>query len=151
MYCFSETNKKHPSAIWSLHPATPQKKEKVYLGGANDTNGTPLVWYFSFSTELGLLGHRCGSPLGKNILRKRKPDGWNTPKWWWFCYFFFLKMNYPKNPDHSIVAILRTRTPGIQVQTPPLEGPRILRAVKSLLWMGSTIRNSSSSPQSWKR
>ena len=34
---------------------------------------------------------------------------------------------YPKNPDPSKVAILRTRTPAIQVQTLPLEGPRILR------------------------
>ena len=33
----------------------------------------------------------------------------------------------PKNPDPSKVAILRTRTPSIQVQTLPLEGPRILR------------------------
>ena len=33
----------------------------------------------------------------------------------------------PKNPDPSKVAILRTRTPAIQVQTLPLEGPRILR------------------------
>ena len=35
----------------------------------------------------------------------------------------------PKNPDPSKVAILRTRTPAIQVQTLPLEGPRILRAI----------------------
>ncbi len=38
--------------------------------------------------------------------------------------FFF---NYPNNPDPSKMAILRTRTPPIQVQTLPLEGPRILR------------------------
>ena len=35
--------------------------------------------------------------------------------------------NYPKYPDPSKVPILRTRTPAIQVPTPPLEGPRILR------------------------
>ena len=34
----------------------------------------------------------------------------------------------PKDPDPSKLAILRIRTPAIQVQTPPLEGPRILRA-----------------------
>ena len=34
----------------------------------------------------------------------------------------------PKNPDPSKVAILRTRTPVIQVQTLPFEGARILRA-----------------------
>ncbi len=33
----------------------------------------------------------------------------------------------PKNPDPSKVANLRTRTLAIQVQTLPLEGPRILR------------------------
>ena len=33
---------------------------------------------------------------------------------------------YPKNPDPSKIAILRTRTRAIQVQTLPLEGPRIL-------------------------
>ncbi len=33
----------------------------------------------------------------------------------------------PKYPDPSKVPILRTRTPAIQVPTPPLEGPRILR------------------------
>ena len=37
---------------------------------------------------------------------------------------------HPKNPDPSKMAILRTRTPAIQVQTLPLEGPRILRAGK---------------------
>ena len=35
--------------------------------------------------------------------------------------------SYPKNPDPSKVAIVRNRTPAIQVQTPPLEGPRTLR------------------------
>ena len=34
---------------------------------------------------------------------------------------------YPKYPDPSKVPILRTRTPAIQVPTPALEGPRILR------------------------
>ena len=34
----------------------------------------------------------------------------------------------PKNPDPSKVPILRSRTPAIQVQTPPMEGPMILRA-----------------------
>ncbi len=29
----------------------------------------------------------------------------------------------PKNPDPSKIAILRTQTPAIQVQTLPLEGP----------------------------
>ena len=33
------------------------------------------------------------------------------------------KMVNPKYPDPSKVPILRTRTPAIQVQTPPLEGP----------------------------
>ena len=36
----------------------------------------------------------------------------------------------PKNPDPSKLAILRALTPAIQVQTLPLEGPRILRAVQ---------------------
>ena len=40
---------------------------------------------------------------------------------------------YPKYPDPSKLAILRTRTPAIQVQAPPLEGPRILR-VTSKKW-----------------
>ena len=35
---------------------------------------------------------------------------------------------HPKNPDPSKMANLRTRTPAMQVQTLPLEGPRILRA-----------------------
>ncbi len=35
---------------------------------------------------------------------------------------------HPKYPDPSRVLILRTRTPAIQVQTPPLEGPRFLMA-----------------------
>ena len=38
--------------------------------------------------------------------------------------------NIPKNPDPSKMAVLRTRTPAIQVQTLPLEGPRILRDLK---------------------
>ena len=33
---------------------------------------------------------------------------------------------HPKDPDPSKLAILRTRTPAIQVQTPLLEGPRFL-------------------------
>ncbi len=37
------------------------------------------------------------------------------------------KNSFPKYPDPSKVPILRTRTPAIQVPTPPLEGPRILR------------------------
>ncbi len=37
---------------------------------------------------------------------------------------------YPKYPDPSKVPILRTRTPAIQVPTPALEGPRILRVGK---------------------
>ena len=41
----------------------------------------------------------------------------------------FYKRMSPKNPDPSKVAILRTQTPAIQVQTPPLEGPRILRVL----------------------
>ena len=39
-------------------------------------------------------------------------------------------MNCPKYPDPSKVPILRTRTLAIQVPTPPLEGPRILRVGK---------------------
>ena len=35
-----------------------------------------------------------------------------------------------KNPDASKVSILRTWTPGIQVQTPPLKGPVLLRDVE---------------------
>ena len=42
---------------------------------------------------------------------------------------FPLKSIYPKYPDPSKVPILRTRTPAIQVQTPPLEGQRILRVL----------------------
>ena len=38
----------------------------------------------------------------------------------------------PKNPDSSKVAILRTRTPAIEVQTLPLQGPRILKDVRFL-------------------
>ena len=34
---------------------------------------------------------------------------------------------FPENPDPSKIAILRTWTPAIKVQTLPLEGPRILR------------------------
>ena len=34
------------------------------------------------------------------------------------------KNTCPKNPDPSKVAILRTQTPAIQVQTPPFEGPK---------------------------
>ena len=57
-----------------------------------------------------------------------------------FCVMLLMPLNYlnpllkvyhPKNPDPSKVAILRTRTPAIEVQTLPLEGPRILRAVQS--------------------
>ena len=42
---------------------------------------------------------------------------------------------YPKNPDPSKMANLRTRTPAMQVQTLPLEGPRILR-VERITTMG---------------
>ena len=38
-----------------------------------------------------------------------------------------MESNNPKYPDPSKVPILRTRTPAMQVPTPPLEGPRILR------------------------
>ena len=48
---------------------------------------------------------------------------------------FFLICFCPKNPDPSKMAILRTRTPAIQVQTLPLEGPRILRVVSTVLPM----------------
>ena len=41
---------------------------------------------------------------------------------WWTTQLYS-----PKYPDPSKVPILRTRTPAIQVPTPPLEGPRILR------------------------
>ena len=37
-----------------------------------------------------------------------------------------------KNPDASKVSILRTWTPGIQVQTPPLKGPMLLRDVYTI-------------------
>ncbi len=50
---------------------------------------------------------------------------------------------YPKNPDPSKVAILRTRTPAIQVQTLPLEGPRILRVSHIWIyniWFGDVIQ-----------
>ena len=43
------------------------------------------------------------------------------------CYKFMSEFEFPKNPDPSKMTILRTRTPAIQVQTLPLEGPRILR------------------------
>ena len=43
-----------------------------------------------------------------------------------FVAFYSLD-HYPKYPDPSKVPILRTRTPAIQVPTPPLKGPRILR------------------------
>ena len=46
--------------------------------------------------------------------QRRRPDVWN--------------ILLPKNPNPSKVANLRTRTPATQVQTLPLEGPRILRA-----------------------
>ena len=36
-------------------------------------------------------------------------------------------MSLPKNPDPSKIAILRARTPAIQVRTHALEGPKILR------------------------
>ena len=42
---------------------------------------------------------------------------------------------YPKYPDPSKGPILRTLTPAIQVQTPRLEGPRILRVGIMLIWM----------------
>ena len=38
---------------------------------------------------------------------------------------------HPKNPDPSKQAILEIRTPAIQVQTLPLEGPSILRAPRT--------------------
>ena len=46
-------------------------------------------------------------------------------------------MHDPKNPDPSKVAILRNRTPAIQVQTPPVEGPRILRGRQEIRWQPS--------------
>ena len=46
-----------------------------------------------------------------------------------------IQFDYPKDPDPSKRAILRTRTPAIQVQTPPLEGPRILRVI-FFKWVG---------------
>ena len=39
----------------------------------------------------------------------------------------FLDLFNPKNPDQSRVANLRTGTLAMQVQTLPLEGPRILK------------------------
>ena len=42
----------------------------------------------------------------------------------------FMGSMYPKYPDPSKMPILRTRTPAIQVPTPPLEDPRILRVGK---------------------
>ena len=34
-----------------------------------------------------------------------------------------VKCTFPKNPDPSKVAVVRTLTTAIQVRTPPLEGP----------------------------
>ena len=56
-------------------------------------------------------------PFVGNVGNATKSQGLNVD-------FYF---TFPKNPDPSKMAILRTRTPAIQVQTLPLEGPRILR------------------------
>ena len=55
-----------------------------------------------------------------------RPKGCAFPLRSWHVGKFAKSMN-PKNPDPSKMAILRTQTPVIQVQTLPLEGPRILR------------------------
>ena len=47
--------------------------------------------------------------------------------WLHFNCFSRSLFTNPKNPDPSKVASLRTHTPAIEVQTLPLEGPRILR------------------------
>ncbi len=54
----------------------------------------------------------------------------NLRSWPWMSRDNFLNLKllfYPKYPDPSKVPILRSRTPAIQVPTPALEGPRILR------------------------
>ena len=53
---------------------------------------------------------------------------------------------YPKNPDPSKKAILRTQTPAMQVQPSPLEGPKIPRVGKYTSLMGVS-ENSGFSPQ----
>ncbi len=54
----------------------------------------------------------------------------NCPLIMYGIFAYIHEYYYPKYPDPSKVPILRTRTPAIQVPTPPLEGPRILRGKK---------------------
>lgn len=66
------------------HPWMATPHFEVHLGGANDTHGTPLIRYLRFSTELGLLGHRCGSCLGWIFWSKKNPPGveFHSISWW---------------------------------------------------------------------
>ena len=73
--------------------------------------------------QLGtILHHMQWHPPWRSFL----PAGTATPSLLGIRRSSFLKPNCaPKNPDPSKVPILRTRTPALQVQTLPLEGPRI--------------------------
>ena len=103
-----------------------------------------VVFFYGFSFVF--LGFCFCFPLKLNF----KTHAGNPPK----KIAMFLKKKrqqkflYPKYPDPSKVPILRTRTPAIQVPTPALEGPRILR-VKKIFLDRSTISTGSSQLTPW--
>ena len=72
--------------------------------------------------------------VGVLLIMQANSDGLSRMCFVLILYMWHLFLNVhlfflvnPKYPDPSKVPILRTRTPAIQVPTPPLEGPRILR------------------------
>ena len=93
-------------------------------------------WGSEFPKFQGSLGLSNIWPDISFLGRLRQMKKVLTPSTWhlkdssggWFMSIHIFTI--PKYPDPSKVPILRTRTPAIQVPTPPLEGPRILRDLR---------------------
>ena len=137
-----------PDGITELTPAAVMYHKTRFLkvrwwGCAGCVQVHSLIWMFISTDDQslwslnGLPEKACGTLLRQScrgrLLWIRVCRRWfgkgDSFKIWPFLVVIY---SIPKNPDSSKVAILRTRTPAIEVQTLPLQGPRILKDVRFL-------------------
>ena len=124
------------------HPTFNRNPYNGYINPYYWVDDHPLLYGNNGSLDPGTYGKCKMYPLGKIFIRKNIS---NLSIWRHFFYILNSpterknspaslidlpgQSSIPKYPDPSKVPILRTRTPAIQVPTPPLEGPRILRDI----------------------
>ena len=112
---------------------TPNPQPTVY-------EGIPFIW--GFGDVWGMLHGYVGFPLERILINQSRLHGMSTGLVHVAHLFpssLHILLN-PKYPDPSKVPILRTQTLAIQVATPPLEGPRILREFKLIRTLSQLVR-----------